>query len=97
MTPAELVSLYGSWPCDPAAIPPLARVFEDLLDESELVAVVCDASELAARMDLPGAMRTLAACTASAAESALAGGLAAWDRVRDLLIAGQAVRDAEGS
>ena len=95
MRPSELASLYGNWPNAPETVPVLAEVFDELLDESELVGLVADASELAARLDVPAATRRLAACVASAAESALAGGLTAWDRVVDVIEAGEAVR-AEG-
>ena len=95
MTPSELLSLWGAWPNVPDAVPALAESLDEVLDADELAGLVCDASELAGRLDLSPGVRRLAACVASAAESALAGGLTAWDRVVDVIEAGEAVR-AEG-
>ncbi len=92
MTPRELVNLYGCWPCAPEAIAPLGETFDELLDADELAGLVCDASELAGRLDLSAPVRRLAACVAACGESALVRGLAGWDHVVSVLEAGESLR-----
>jgi hypothetical protein len=86
--------MWGGWPNTPDAIPALAEALDEVLDRDELAGLVCDASELAGRLALPVAVRVLAASVAAAAESALASGLAAWERCAGVLEAGQAARES---
>ncbi|MGA2455588.1 MAG: hypothetical protein ABSG93_18940 [Solirubrobacteraceae bacterium] len=95
MTVETLVRVFGGWPCVPDAVPALAESLDEILDRNELAGVYADASELAARLDLPFPIRRLAATVGCAAEAALARGLAPWNLITDVLEAGEAVR-AEG-
>lgn len=98
MTSAELVNLWGiGWDgvptCDALAL--IAATVE-ARDDDVLVGWVADCGELAGDLRQPFEVRQLAACLARVCEGVLTDGLADWDAVGDLIMAGKAAHDQKG-